>query len=185
MLKFQLPRIVSEEVQRVFDALVDGLKRQPLVGNYQGDAVNGQVPTYNSSKKVWEPKTPSGGGGGGVTDGDKGDIVVSSSGTVWNLDSAVTASIAAKLPNPTTVELDFGSTTLTDKLFNIVDASVSTSSKIIANICWLSTLGRSMDEIAVDGVEIAIEPKAGSFDVRAVARWGRVSGKYGLAYTVG
>lgn len=34
------------------------------------------------------------GGGGSVSDGDKGDIVVSSSGTVWSLDSAVVTTFA-------------------------------------------------------------------------------------------
>jgi Collagen triple helix repeat (20 copies) len=39
------------------------------------------------------PQGPS----GSVTDGDKGDVVVSGSGTVWTLDAAVTASIANKV----------------------------------------------------------------------------------------
>lgn len=38
-----------------------------------------------------------GGGGSGVTDGDKGDVVVSSSGTVWTLDPIGTAKLGGDI----------------------------------------------------------------------------------------
>jgi len=50
-------------------------------------ATDGQVLTYQGSTGLWIPTTVS--GGGGISDGDKGDITVSLSGTVWTIDAGV------------------------------------------------------------------------------------------------
>lgn len=83
------------------------------------------------------------------------------------------------------VEIDFGATGDSDKMFNIVDVGISPTSKILAFVTWVSTLGRDADEIMADPISISVEPLAGSMNIYAMAFEGSVSGKYAINYQIG
>jgi hypothetical protein len=85
--------------------------------------------------------------------------------------------------NQTTI--DFGSTEKSDEVFNIVDAGISDTSKIIAFVTWISSLGRDADEIMADPISISVEPLAGSMNIYAMALEGTVSGQYAINYQIG
>lgn len=94
--------------------------------------------------------TVGGGGGGGVSDGDKGDVIVSGSGTVWTLDPSGLTSLGVKIGQAI---VDFGSGA-DSATVTVTDAGVLSGSRITLGLRVSS--GRDSDELEVSPLQAVV-----------------------------
>jgi hypothetical protein len=110
-----------------------------------------------------------GGGGGGVTDGDKGDVVVSGSGATWTLDADVRTRVGAA--NVTISPAKYGHATAT-----ITDARATPSHR-----CLIAVTPNA-DFDADDLSDVVVTAECGSGSIAVTLSSPVVVGPYTLTY---
>jgi hypothetical protein len=149
--------------------LIDGAPSLAWSTQYQSYSV---VSTGATWAVVTAPGTGGGGGGGGgggVTDGDKGDVVVSGSGATWTLDADVRTRVGAA--NVTISPAEYGHATAT-----ITDARATT-----AHRCLIAVTPNA-DFDADDLNDVVVTAECGSGTIAVTLSSPILVGTYALTY---
>lgn len=83
------------------------------------------------------------------------------------------------------VEIDFGTTPVSEASFTIADASVTATSKILGMVAYVAPTGKDLDELDMDGLDLKFGPGVGQFTIYARGMDGYVADKFKVSYQVG
>jgi len=101
------------------------------------------------------------------------------------LDGTGVFSAPVVSPNIKQTEQDFGATAVSEATFTVVDADVSGSSQIIAQLAYVAPTDKAIEEVYMEQpMKIACAPGTGQFDM-LVQTEGDVSDKFVFVYLVG
>jgi len=81
-------------------------------------------------------------------------------------------------------EIDFGATPVDNATFIIVDAAVTTGSRITAKVAYEAPTGKDLDEVEMDMLELLCGPGSGQFTLFARGMEGYVHDKFKINYAV-
>jgi hypothetical protein len=86
----------------------------------------------------------------------------------------------------TQVEIDFGTTPLSEKIFTITDAAATTTSKIICSLAYDSPTGKDLDELDMDDIILKVgSSTAGSFTLYVMTSDGSyLADKFKINYLI-
>ena len=115
-----------------------------------------------------------------VAAGNSGNVLTDN-GTTWVSSAPTGGSAAVKQ-----VEVDFGATPTDSLTYTVTDASVTTSSKIMAEVAYVAPTGKDLDEIEMDDIQVSCGNGSGTFNMFIRAADGSyLADKFKINYVVG
>ena len=92
--------------------------------------------------------------------------------------------LSVTIPKSKRTLVDFGTTSVSEKTFTIVDPDTTTLSNLTGNVFLLATADHSLDEVQEEAFDLKFGPGTGSLTLFIRALLGVVYGKYYVSYTV-
>lgn len=182
------------------------IKRSQTTGNVPSSLLDGEVAINVPDKKIWAGNTTNNPvllyqeslKQNSIQFKDEGSNI-GTSGLINSVDFVGAGVVASSSGNNLTVtisggggaatifeaEIDFGSIAKKVQKFNIINAAVSTTSKILANMSGATPTGKQADELEFDCLNFIPISKNGSFDVIAHSINGLVKGTFKFNYQIG